>query len=413
MATNTFQAQQVALRAQLYLQPSSTFKLQIYLCSGLLGFSLLITLAALLLRWRSRQFWLFKITVLERGRFLAPHPIILWLLASTIFLVLAEIVAHKSVTSVEVGTDLSNWVAWRTFLWLSLWVGAWSIAWATTLASILPRPTHPLARQPILLTSFFLVTPCLLFAIVTPLIVIANARFNDLFAEFKSLDSALSAASEALRDEELVPAWRNAWIALGVLTVFMLIVFTVAAISHFTTIGGQMSHLKSQKVTTGDSYSRQQRQLQWAFRSLVFTTATLFLLAVAYIILVFIISANTSELADGGNFGEKTSLASLWIFSVFGTLTNFILFLRSFASTPRPASAAVISSRIQYDGPKSPSIGRSGREVVGRTSDIQVSVVREVETTFEREEREADLGAGKGYDRYEVELDAYPAEKIR
>lgn len=72
-----------------------------------------------------------------------------------------------------------------------------------------------------------------------------------------------------------------------------------------------MSHLKSQKVTTGDSYSRQQRQLQWAFRSLVFTTATLFLLAVAYIILVFIISANTSELADGGNFGEKTSLASL------------------------------------------------------------------------------------------------------
>lgn len=72
-----------------------------------------------------------------------------------------------------------------------------------------------------------------------------------------------------------------------------------------------MSHLKSQRVVTGDSYSRQQRQIQWAFRSLIFTTATLFLIAVAYIILVFIISGNTAQLADGGNFGEKTSLASL------------------------------------------------------------------------------------------------------
>lgn len=85
-ATNTFKAQQLALRAELYLQPSSTFKLQVYVCSGLLGFSLLITLASLMLRWRTRQFWIFKVTVLERGRFLAPHPIILWLLASTIFL---------------------------------------------------------------------------------------------------------------------------------------------------------------------------------------------------------------------------------------------------------------------------------------------------------------------------------------
>lgn len=86
-ATNTFRAQQLALRAQLYLQPSSTFKLQVYICSGLLGFSLLITLAALLLRWRNRQFWLFKVTVLERGRFLAPHPIIVWLVCSAIFLI--------------------------------------------------------------------------------------------------------------------------------------------------------------------------------------------------------------------------------------------------------------------------------------------------------------------------------------
>lgn len=51
---------------------------------------------------------------------------------------------------------------------------------------------------------------------------------------------------------------------------------------------------------------------------------------------------------------------------------------------------------------------------MGRTSDIQVSVVREVETAFEREEREMDLGAaGRAYDRYEVELDAYPVEKVR
>lgn len=143
----------------------------------------------------------------------------------------------------ELGTE--NMELTSSIYRLSLWVGAWSIAWATTLASMLPRPTHPLARRPILLTSFFLVTPCLLFAIVTPLIVIANARFNDLFNLYKTLDSDLTAASEAvdqgkdydssaipvlfatlarLRDEELVPAWRSAWIALGVLTTFMLVV---------------------------------------------------------------------------------------------------------------------------------------------------------------------------------------------
>lgn len=110
---------------------------------------------------------------------------------------------------------------------------------------------------------------------------------------------------------------------------------------------------------------------------------------------------------------EAMALCS-WIFSIFGTLANFVLFLRSFVSPARPISAAVISSRINYDGPKSPSLGRPGREVIGRTSDIQISVVREVETAFERDERAAESGAtGRVYDRYEVELDAYPVEKER
>lgn len=207
---------------------------------------------------------------------------------------------------------------------LALWLGAWSVvsallalerlqmtlsllaqAWATTLASVLPRPSHPLARRPLLLTAIFVLTPVIVLGILVPLDLVANSHFNATFGAFRALDAELSRAVAAIssgaaydpsplaqlveslasRRSESITAWRRAWIGLCALTLSMLVVFTSAAVSHFKSLGKQMSQLKA-RVATGDSYSKEHRQLRWAFRTLAFTVSTLWLNAVSYIALV-------------------------------------------------------------------------------------------------------------------------------
>lgn len=89
-ATNPFAAARAALVSQFFVTPPPSFRPMVFALSAVHAVTLLVTLAALLLRWRAGTkgdcFWFIRIVATEHGRFIHPNPITLWLVCSSLFL---------------------------------------------------------------------------------------------------------------------------------------------------------------------------------------------------------------------------------------------------------------------------------------------------------------------------------------
>ncbi|KAK4699586.1 hypothetical protein P7C70_g6674, partial [Phenoliferia sp. Uapishka_3] len=243
--TNPFDALQVSLSAQIYLEPSRSFRAQLWTLSGVFGFTLLLCLAILWLRWRRANFWVYRLSPSPFGNWIMPNPHVCWLLFSGSFVAIAQVFIHYTFQYETPGSDLSGAMLWRCIIWLPLFIGGLNLTWATTLAPILSRQDHgsqafDLARHPHFVSAAFVSVHFAAVATILPYSIASNVMYNRILRTGKVLGNVLSEASKAFnagdlatvadlvveiknldlvatkQKEELFEKWRDLWIIYAV-----------------------------------------------------------------------------------------------------------------------------------------------------------------------------------------------------
>ena len=83
--TNPFPALQGTLQSKMYLNHTPSYHTQLWVMTGVYAASLLLTIAALLLRIRRGGFWLYRMHATAYGSWIIPNAMVCWLFYSGVF----------------------------------------------------------------------------------------------------------------------------------------------------------------------------------------------------------------------------------------------------------------------------------------------------------------------------------------
>ncbi|KAM0747161.1 hypothetical protein T439DRAFT_350040 [Meredithblackwellia eburnea MCA 4105] len=399
-----------ALQFEIYVRHSTSYHHQLVALSGVLGLSLLLALSSLFVRAWRRNLWLYRLQTLPCGTWIVPNAIGCWLVWSALGHGLLQAYVHSLLAFGNPGTDLIDDQIWRTICWLPIWLGGVNMTWATVLAPLLYLPSgdndilssilnHQHASK--LTNSVFLSAQLGVSSLIIALSIRSNRYFNRVFSVVQELTKVLKELATASQTGQVETAQMlqrqisplqsqlqdevtNArfwtwvlWISWSVAAICWLVVghhspnldgrqfeltrlttrqiFTTAAFLYFHGLRKAIRNVKEDNRRTKTMSSRELQALIFGYRSLQFTAASVIAMATGYGVLA------TVEINQPTK--ESVLLASLYLFAVFGLLSNMHILYRSFASQPRrprqslasQSSPAPSSQRRSSSTSKSPS----------------------------------------------------------
>ncbi|KAK4698866.1 hypothetical protein P7C70_g7404, partial [Phenoliferia sp. Uapishka_3] len=377
--TNPFPALLASLEAQVYLAPSVAFETNLWVLSGVLGFCLILVLTSLWLRVRRGTFWIYRLHPSHFGSWITPNPMVCWLLGSVVFLAMTQVFIFYTLKYQTPGADLTNAMIWRCVIWLPLWIGGLNLTWGTALAPVLLRQdlSHSnsgnyspflLTQHPHVVSIFMIYVHISIITTVIYFSVTTNSLFNQLLSTGDKLGRVLGEASFAFDAGEIVTVsnlttliqglsvkadsqrngmlsrWRDLFIVYSVFDGLLTIGFFFAAMIHSSSLRRSMRRILED--TRGSKNTERVVALRWGLRALIFTSLTAAAIGFSYLGLDIYIAVKVREVAAGSFASKFVQLYSMYIFAIFGTLSNIITLACSkfFEPATPPVTSTPLSS---------------------------------------------------------------------
>lgn len=165
-------------------QLPTSFKLQMYLCIGIISFLLLICVAVVMHRLLCGRAWLFKLWHVGGGTFVIPNAVLAFLLLEGLFGMLWIAYAIITLEHYRYHNFQRSYFAWRTLIWTILWTGCWWTSFG--LLSVFPdaltlktkgRRQKRLILSPAVFNIACWGVPLLQYASILPLVIL-DSRDN-------------------------------------------------------------------------------------------------------------------------------------------------------------------------------------------------------------------------------------------
>ncbi|KAJ9477759.1 Serine/threonine protein kinase, partial [Pseudozyma hubeiensis] len=162
----------------------TSFKLQIDVCIGIIGFLLVLCAPIVLHRLLCRRAWLFKLWHVGGGTFVIPNAVLAFLLLEALFGMLWISYAIITLEHYRYHNFQRSYFAWRTLIWTVLWTGCWWTSFG--LLSAFPdaltlktkgRRQKSLILSPVVFNIACWGVPLLQYASILPLVII-DSRDN-------------------------------------------------------------------------------------------------------------------------------------------------------------------------------------------------------------------------------------------
>ncbi|GAC97314.1 serine/threonine protein kinase [Pseudozyma hubeiensis SY62] len=189
-------------------QLPTSFKLQIYLCIGIVSFLLVLCAPIVLQRLLYRRAWLFKLWHVGGGTFVIPNAVLAFLLLEALFGMLWIAYAIITLEHYRYHNYQRSYFAWRTLIWTVLWTGCWwtSFGLLSAFPDALTLKTKGRRQKSLILSpAVFNIAcwgvPLLQYASILPLVIIDSRDNASVAAGFETwLDDVQVALRGAVPD---------------------------------------------------------------------------------------------------------------------------------------------------------------------------------------------------------------------
>ncbi|GAA5881392.1 hypothetical protein JCM8547_006030 [Rhodosporidiobolus lusitaniae] len=177
---NPYQALRVILFKTLSPKPEAVREPLLYAASGLACLPFLFLAASLVVRWRKRSLWLFRMHRTSDGsRYILPHYVTSW----SIFLLILFAFLQGEIWSALGKAGHTKRELWTMLTWLPAYVSLCFATWTLACTYIIHVKTftdryHPILFSPYLVNSLGISTPIILIVLVGAFAGIASKHYQ-------------------------------------------------------------------------------------------------------------------------------------------------------------------------------------------------------------------------------------------